>query len=205
MQQAIPTVLSLVLLVGALLCSGCPRGTPVSSGSVAPVTPPPPVLGIDDVIEVRVYLEPSLTGEYTVDSDGNIAFPLLGTVKVLGLAPGQVGTTLTARLREGYLNDPQVSISVLEFNSRQISVLGEVKSPGRYLYREGMTLIQAIAEAGGTTREAVLSSMQVTRTQLASTQQTRYEVPFRDITLGRQSDFALLPGDVIVVQESAVK
>jgi protein involved in polysaccharide export with SLBB domain len=71
-----------------------------------------------------------------------------------------------------------------------------------------MTLVQAIADAGGTTDSALLSSMQVTRTlKSTETRQSKknFVVPFRDITLGRSADFPLLPGDVVVVQESAVR
>ena len=166
---------------------------------------PPSVLGVDDLLEVRVYLEESLTGSYRVDASGQIVFPLLGTLQVEGKTPAEVADEIDLGLRDGYLKDPQVSVSVAEFNSRKISVIGEVKSPGRYSYRDGMTIVEAIAEAGGTTPQALLASMQVNRRPPGEAEQIRYEVAFKEITQGRQADFPLLPGDVIVVQESAVK
>lgn len=200
------TALLTVLTLSLGLLSACAASRVVGSGSSN--TPPPPlVLGTDDLVEIRVYLEDSLTGEYRVDDSGAITFPLLGAVRANGLAPGALADSITARLKDGYLNNPQVSVTVIEFNSRQVSVIGEVTRPGRYPYRDGLTLVEAIAEAGGTTDQAQLVSMQVTRTVLADSgpSQRRFEVPFRDITLGRSPDFDLLPGDMILVQESAVR
>ena len=91
---------------------------------------------------------------------------------------------------------------VKEFNSRKVSVIGQVRKPGRYGYHEGMTLVEAIAMAGGTTDSAVLRSIQVTRNQGDA---AVYEVPFRDITQGREPAFPLIPGDIIFVEESPVK
>jgi len=199
------------LFIGALLTvfsvSACRSGNTVTSGELR-VETPRSVLGPDDAVEIKVYLEDSLSDRYEIDSDGMITFPLLGTVAVAGLTPSEVAERIREGLLEGYLRDPQVTVVVLEFNSRQVSVIGEVKKPGRYSYRDGMTLVQAIADAGGTTDSALLSSMQVTRTtenSEASQTKQNFDVPFRDITLGRSPDFPLLPGDVVVVQESAVR
>jgi polysaccharide export outer membrane protein len=199
------------LFIGALLLalsfSACYRGDSVTSGDLQ-VDVPRSVLGPDDAIEIKVYLEKSLSDRYEVDSDGMITFPLIGAVSVAGLTPSEVADTIRTGLLDGFLRDPQVTVFVVEFNSRQVSIIGEVKKPGRYPYRDGMTLVQAIAEAGGTTDSALLSSMQVTRT--VETSETRrskknFDVPFKAITLGRSPDFPLLPGDVVVVQESAVR
>ncbi|MEE2829005.1 MAG: polysaccharide biosynthesis/export family protein [Myxococcota bacterium] len=197
-------LIALLLVVSSL--SACRTSGVTNSGEVR-VEVPPSVLGIDDEIDVKVYLEDSLSGRFRVDGQGKINFPLLGTVEVLGLTATQVASTLRAGLLDGFLRDPQVSVAVTEFNSRQVSVIGEVNQPGRYSYRDGMTLIQAIAEAGGTTNQALLSSMQVTRTVITAAQASteRYEVAFKDITMGREDDFQLMPGDVVLVQESAVR
>jgi polysaccharide export outer membrane protein len=165
-------------------------------------------LGADDALEIKVYLEESLSDRYEIDGDGMITFPLLGPISVAGLTPSEVATRIRTGLLDGYLRDPQVTVVVVEFNSRQVSVIGEVKQPGRYPYRDGMTLVQAIADAGGTTDSALLSSMQVTRKAQekgTGVAKDNFDVPFKDITLGRSPDFPLLPGDVVVVQESAVR
>jgi polysaccharide export outer membrane protein len=188
----------------ALLLTGCPP--PAVVGTAIPtVEIPPAVLGADDVISVQVYLEEKLSGQHRIDTDGCIVLPLVGSLSVAGMTPPEVAQLVADKLRDGYLHDPKVSVSVVEFNSRKISVIGEVKSPGRYPYRDGMTLIQAIAEAGGTTPTAMLSSVLVTRAAQDSMQPRQFDVPYRRITMGRSPDFQLLPGDVVVVQESPVR
>jgi polysaccharide export outer membrane protein len=199
--------LVIVSLLVLLNLSACRTGEIVSSGEVE-IKVPRSVLGPDDTVEIKVYLEDSLSSSYEIDSDGLITFPLLGSVSVAGLTPAELAERIRTGLLEGFLRDPQVTVVVVEFNSRQVSIIGEVKKPGRYAYRDGMTLVQAIADAGGTTGTALLSSMQVTRTTASSeTTQSKknFVVPFKDITLGRAPDFPLLPGDVVVVQESAVR
>jgi polysaccharide export outer membrane protein len=191
----------LLLTLVVFSCAGRPSGVPIR-------VPPPPeagrgVLGSDDVIEVRVYLEDSLSGTYRVDADGNILFPLLGTVAVSGRSTTDVAESIRAGLADGFLKEPHVTVVLNAANSRKISVLGEVKNPGRYPFHDGMTLVEAIAEAGGTTPSAVLSGVTVTRREAAG--ESSFDVPFREITQGRRPDFRLLPGDVIFVLESAVK
>jgi len=200
-----------LLLIGCLLAvfslSSCRSGASLNSGEVQ-VESPKSVLGADDALEIKVYLEESLSDRYEIDGDGMITFPLLGPISVAGLTPSEVATRIRTGLLDGYLRDPQVTVVVVEFNSRQVSVIGEVKQPGRYPYRDGMTLVQAIADAGGTTDSALLSSMQVTRKAQekgTGVAKDNFDVPFKDITLGRSPDFPLLPGDVVVVQESAVR
>ena len=196
-----------VLSVSLALLGACPGPQPLAPSGLE-VDVPRSVLGPDDSIDIRVYLEESLSSRYEVDSDGRISFPLLGGVEVAGLTPTEVADRIRIGLLDGFLRDPQVTVQVVEFNSRQVSVIGEVKQPGRYPYRDGMTLVEAIADAGGTTDSALLSSMQVTRTVPADQSRVakrNFDVPFKDITLGRAEDFPLLPGDVVVVQESAVR
>ncbi len=160
-------------------------------------------LGPGDVFEVRVFEEESLTGTSRIEADGNFTYPLLGTVKAAGLTASELGKLLEERLADGYLRDPQVTVFVQEHNSRQVSVIGQVQKPGRYAYRIGMTLIEAIAEAGGTTNTAVLSTMRVTR--LIDGKEVSADVPFKEITQGRMADFALQAGDMVFVAESAIK
>ena len=161
------------------------------------------VLGPGDVFEVRVFEEASLTGDHRVEADGSFIYPLLGRLEVTGLTASELAGVIEVGLADGFLRAPQVSVFVTEFNSRKVSVLGEVRNPGRYTYRARMTLIEAIAEAGGTTESAVVSTMRVTRR--GDDGEISYEVPFKEITQGRVADFPLTPGDIIFVAESAVK
>jgi protein involved in polysaccharide export with SLBB domain len=191
-----------LLLMLALI--GCPPSRPAPAVATMPQIPAA-TLGPDDLVAITVYLEESLSGEYTVDDQGSLDLPLLGSLSVRGLTAGELADALETRLADGYLRDPDVRVQVVEFNSRKVSVLGMVREPGRYPFRDGMTLVQAIAEAGGTTDSALLSSMRIARTDPKTQEQTLYEAPFRDITLGKYPDFYLMPGDVVVVQESVVK
>ena len=106
-------------------------------------------LGPADVFEVRVFRQKDLSGVYSVNADGQFTFPLIGHVKAMGRTPQQVEGDLRERLADGYLVDPQVSILVKEYNSKKVSVFGQVQRPGKLRFSEGMTVIDAIAQAGG--------------------------------------------------------
>lgn len=173
-------------------------------------SPPPPqltaaasrpaTLGANDVFDVRIYQEPDLTGTYRIQSDGTIAFPLLGNLEVSGLTPPQVADLITRRLRDGYIKNPQVTLTVKEYNSKKISVLGAVARPGEYPYVEDMSIVSAIAQAGGFTRVAAPNQTNVTR--VVDQQEQRITVPVGDIEKGRERNFRLAPGDIVSVPES---
>jgi len=196
MNRFAPIILLVTLSLLATACATTPKA------ALPVVIPPPTVLGPEDVFTVQVYLEDSLSGEYRLDSNGDFSFPLLGSLHLSGKTPTEAAEVLSERLSDGFLRNPQVSITVKEFNSRKVSVIGQVRKPGRYGYHEGMTLVEAIALAGGTTDSAVLREIQVTRNE---DEVQRYGVPFKDITQGKAPAFMLVPGDIIFVDESAVR
>ncbi len=205
-------------LLGCLLLAACPRTAPPGTSGRAAGTPPsaedetatpvaPPssgegVLGATDVIEVRVFREVDLSGEYEVEADGSINFPLVGSVAVAGLSPTEASTAIEAKLEEGFLRDASVTIRVLEYNSRQIHVFGEVQQPGSYPYADGMSIIQAIALAGGLTENHAANRTTVTRTEGGD--QVVVQVPFGDISQGRAVNVPLHPEDVVVVPRSPI-
>lgn len=156
-------------------------------------------LGVDDVFEVRVFAEPELTGVFRVAADGTIDYPFVGRVSVLGLPVGDVQQLLTKRLREGYLKNPQLSVMVTEWNSRKISVLGQVQKPGAVAYFPKMTIIDAIAAAGGFTGIAAKNSVTLRREAGGRVRSRSY--PVADISEGNSPNVVLLPGDVLVVEE----
>lgn len=112
----------------------------------------PYLLSAGDKLRITVFNEASLTGEYAVTAAGNISFPLIGNVGVRRKSIENLQEELTKRLGSGYLNDPKVSIEVL--NYRPFYILGEVNKPGEYPYVAGLTLEQAVAAAGGYTYRA---------------------------------------------------
>jgi protein involved in polysaccharide export with SLBB domain len=197
--QGVRVLLLCLILVIALGC----RPTSTVNYDVPRPDTAADVIGPTDVFEVRVHLEEELSGEFRVDGDGTIGYPLLGTLKVDGLSPAGVSGVIRDGLADGYLLDPQVTVLLKEQNSRKVSMLGEVTRPGRYAYRDGMTLVEAIAEAGGTTVSAVLVAVILTRH--VKGEEYSVELPYRDITEGRAPDFSLAPGDIVLVPTSPVK
>lgn len=112
-------------------------GACASAGADAPRVVAPP--GVDeaklapgDVVEIRVYREPDLAGVYRVSSQGEIDFPLIRKVRLLGLDTEQVADQIRSRLADGFLQDPQVTVFVRERNSQKVHVLGFVTKPGSF-------------------------------------------------------------------------
>ena len=117
-------------------------------------------IGAQDVLNVTVFGEADLSGKYTVEQDGTFTFPLVGRVKAGGITLREFETVLKTQLADGFLKNPQVSIAIETYRSQRILVMGEVRSPGEYLLTSDMTLLAALARAGGTSpaasREAVI-------------------------------------------------
>jgi protein involved in polysaccharide export with SLBB domain len=166
---------------------------------------PPPAhgsssLGPGDVIEVRVYQEPELSGVYQVGRDGDVIFPLCQRVTLSGLSPNTAAEKLRQCLADGFMRDPQVSVLVKEYNSKKVFVFGEVQKPGTFVYEDGMTIVQAVTIAGGFTKTASQNSTSVTRR--VKGQEVKVKVNVQDIALGKAPNFALEPGDIVYVPES---
>ncbi|MEE2751085.1 MAG: polysaccharide biosynthesis/export family protein, partial [Myxococcota bacterium] len=106
-------------------------------------------LGAEDVVNITVFGEPDLTGSFTISESGGLEFPLLGTINVSGASPQQVTELLSLALRDGYLHDPRVTVSVEVFASQPVQVLGAVSEPGVYHLKGGTSVIQVLSEAGG--------------------------------------------------------
>ncbi len=157
-------------------------------------------LGPMDVIDIRVFDEPELSGEYRIDADGTLTFPFLGAVAVAGLTPNETAGTLTDGLSEGYLVQPVVSVFVKEVNSRRIFVLGQVEKPGAFPYSDGMTVVEAIALAGGEEGGGVLRRTKVARR--IDGQEVKFTVDVTRITNGDAPDVELMPSDIVFVPSS---
>jgi len=156
-------------------------------------------IGVDDTFDVRVYGEAELTGLYRVATDGSIDFPLAGRLHVAGLRPGEVQQLLVVKLKEGYLKEPQVTVTIKERNSQKISVLGQVARPGQVSYYPNMTIVDAIASAGGFTGIAAKNSVSLRREVSGKIEMKVF--PVADISEGRYPNVTVLPGDVLVVDE----
>ncbi len=174
-----------------------------STGNSSPIPVPQEIhddrLGIDDTFVVRVYGEPDLSGEYRVANDGTIDFPLAGRIVVKGLEVGELQKEIIKRLKAGYLLNPQVTVMVNQWNSRKISVLGQVAHPGTVPYFPNMTIVDAIASAGGFTGVAAKNSVNLRRELTGKVEMRTF--PVADIAEGRSPNVVILPGDVLVVEE----
>lgn len=115
-----------------------------------------------DQLRVTVFGQTDLTNTYLVDQSGYISFPLVGNVAARGRTTGDFTTDVAARLRNGYLRDPDVSVEIAQY--RPFFIMGEVNSAGQYSYVAGMTAQTAIAIAGGFTARARQKSIVITRT-----------------------------------------
>lgn len=100
-----------------------------------------------DRIRLKVYGEADISGEYEIDSSGYASIPLAGRIRAGGLTTGQLERSITAALSKGIVRDPRVNIEMALY--RPYYILGEVKKAGEYPYRIGMTILDAVASAGG--------------------------------------------------------
>jgi protein involved in polysaccharide export with SLBB domain len=193
-----------LLAAAAALLGACAHGkdasAPVPGDAVAAPPPVASTLGPGDVLEVRVFQEPELSGVYQVGTQGDVIFPLCKTVTVGGLTANAAAEILRACLAAKYMRDPQVSVIVKEYNSKKVFVFGEVQKPGTFPYQDGMSVVQAVTIAGGFTKTASQNSTSVTR-RVDGTE-TKIKVAVQDIALGKVSNFTLEPGDIVYVPES---
>jgi polysaccharide export outer membrane protein len=193
-SRASLAILSVVLAAGA-----CSRRAQTATGEV-PAALGQSSLGAGDVIEVRVYQEPELSGVYQIGRDGDVIFPLCKRVTLSGLSPNAAAEKLRVCLSEGFMRNPQVSVLVKEYNSKKVFVFGEVQKPGTFVYEDGMSIVQAVTLAGGFTKTASQNSTSVTRR--VNGVETKTKVNVQDIALGKAPNFVLEPGDIVYVPES---
>ncbi len=156
-------------------------------------------IGIDDTFDVRVYGEAELSGMFRVATDGTVDYPLAGRLQVAGLRTGEIQELLVSKLKDKYLKDPQVVVTIKDRNSQKISVLGQVTKPGQVGYYPNMTIVDAIASAGGFTGIAAKNSVNLRRQVAGKIEMHIF--PVADISEGRSPNVMVLPGDVLVVDE----
>lgn len=145
-------------------------------------------LGTGDKIRVTVFGEKDLSGEFEVNDQGMAALPLIGPVKIAGKTIGEAESLITAAYGKDYLVNPRVTVEVL--NYRPFFILGEVQKPGSYPYVNGMTVINAVALAGGYTPRANRDRIMMKRAANPAAGEQQ---------VGEYT--AVLPGDVIRVPE----
>jgi polysaccharide export outer membrane protein len=148
----------------------------------------PYLLDTGDKLRVFVYGQPNLSRGYTVDHEGTITVPLIGTVKARGLTTRDLEAAITARLASEYVRDPQVTVDIQQ--NRPFFIHGEVKTAGQYPYVSGMTIETAIAIAGGLSERASTRTFRITRRTNGFVEQ-----------IVAPADYVVKPGDTVFVYE----
>ena len=160
------------------------------------------VIGPEDVLDIAVWKNPDISRSVPVRPDGKISLPLLNDVQASGLSPMQLREALTKALT-AYIPEPAVSVLVREVHSFKVTVIGHVKTPGRYELKDRATVLDVLALAGGPTEYADRNRIVVRRQD----QSSRVQIPFPyDRVMTRPlskaegpDDFCVKPGDVILV------
>ncbi len=201
------------MFAGAFLLAGCadkPGGPiPYDRALGSPDEPKITTLAANykilpsDKLSIKVFKSDDLTGDYDVDPAGNITLPLIGPVEAASLTTAQLDQRLTEKLGEKYLEHPDVSVSIKESTSRAVTVSGSVKEAGTYQVAGPVSLIQAVALAKGPDEQANPRRVAVFRTIQGARQAAAFDLVA--IGRGQAQDPQIYPGDIIVVDGSALK
>lgn len=191
-----------LLMLGLLLLQGCgsrvdgiaPDGRQASLGTSSDTqrgsdAQPGYRLDTGDQMRITVFDQPELSGEYAVDGTGHISFPLIGQVKASQMTAAELERELISRLAPDYLRDPSISVQILTY--RPFYVVGEVRQPGSYAFVNGMTVLNAVALAGGFTYRARENDFYLNRAADDGDVRRLLAAP----------NTPVLPGDVITVRE----
>jgi len=162
------------------------------------IVPTEYIVGESDVLRVNVWKEPEVSQTVIVRTDGNISLPLINDVKVAGLTPVQIQSMVAEKLK-GFLNSPQVTVTVTDIRSKRAFITGEVVRPGGYGLNSQTTVLQMIAQAGGFTPFAKRDSIVVLRSEDGKLQRLKFK--YKQVIDGKNTEqnIALHPGDTVVV------
>jgi len=195
--------LALVLSAGAVTIGQAQTQSPSQSERC----PGEYLIGPEDVLDVAIWNSPEISRSVPVRPDGKISLPLVNDVQAAGLTPMQLRERLSQTLAT-YVAAPIVSVIVREIHSFKVTVIGEVKTPGRYELKSRATVVDVLAMAGGPTDYALRGKIIVLRDEAGSTQ----HIPFTLERLGAKSghqpnapaepgstNVCLIPGDIVLV------
>jgi protein involved in polysaccharide export with SLBB domain len=170
--------------IGQTAANDITKGTasdPLSTGQAY-------TLGTGDKIRVIVYGETNLGGEFVIDGGGYLRFPLIGQVRAGGMTAHQIEEEITAALKDGYLQDPHVNVEVETY--RPFYIIGEVNKPGEYPCTFGLSIINAVALAGGFTYRADEDDVYI-----------RHKGDSAEFKLQTNNATPIAPGDIVRVAE----
>jgi polysaccharide export outer membrane protein len=197
-RQLTPVMRSLLLLLAMLVA--CKDNPPIIYPTSAPFDQTKMALGPGDKLELTIfYGAKENKATYTLDPSGDIEVQYIGPVKAGNKTVKDIQTEIQTRLADGYINNPIVSLSVVEINSRMLSVSGQVIHSGSVRFTPGMTITEAIAQSGGFSPMARKNLVKVVR-HLDNRKET-YELPVEMIAEGKRPNFPMMPGDEVFVPE----
>jgi polysaccharide export outer membrane protein len=189
------TILLAILAIALAACAGRPK-----SRVNLPLPVQSTTIGAGDVFALTIVGEDKLPKDYRVAPDGTVDLPYIHRVQVAGLEPQEVVDLVRKKLMEAdVLRDPSVAIDVREYNSKRVSVLGQVQKPGSFPLTPGFTLIQAISQAGGF--NTIANRDRINLTRKTGTQSRTIILSVDAITDGSLPDIPLQAGDTIFVTE----
>lgn len=195
----------IALLIAALV-SGC--STASGPGAFVPPAPPTPQtdyrIRAGDTLNIKFYYHPAHDQEVVVRLDGKILFPLIGEVQAAGLSPARLGELIAQRYSSS-LRNPEVSVSVKATSDNRVYIGGEVNRPGFVQYRQGLTAIQAVLEAGGPKDTAKVEDV-VLLQKVGEAQYRASKINLAKVIEegDTKSDLALGPSDVLFVPKTAI-
>jgi polysaccharide biosynthesis/export protein len=157
------------------------------------------VIGMDDMLAINVWKEAEISRSVPVRSDGKISLPLAGEVQAAGQTPRQLEVEISKRL-QNYISEPEVTVIVQQINSQKFNILGQVVKPGSYPLTNSLTILDAIALAGGFRDFAKKKSIYVLR-QSPGGGQSRVPFNYKNVIKGKDADqnVKLEPRDTVVV------
>jgi polysaccharide export outer membrane protein len=188
-----------LLLVLTLLCA-CHDDPPVIYPTTAKLDENKLPLGPGDKLNLVVYYgSHSLNAQYVLDGSGRISVQFIGDVNAGGKTVMGIQEEIQNRLADGYLNNPIVSLTVVELNSLTLTVSGMVLKSGNIKFTPGMTITEVIAQSGGFSPMARRNMVKVVR-QVDGAKHT-YKLPVEKISEGERPNFPMMPGDEVFVPE----
>jgi|SRR6185312_1752905 polysaccharide export outer membrane protein len=191
MQQRALALLAIVVMLatsGTSTFSSASAQAQYQSAPSSQTSPGDYVLGPNDRVRLKVYGEPDISGEYEIDNTGQVSIPLAGHIAAAGLTTKELEHAIAAALAKGIVRDPRVNVEVALY--RPYYILGEVKKSGEYPYRLGLTVLDAVASAGGFTYRANENKVYVRRAGSGAEQTYSLDTPIM-----------VYPGDNIRVPE----
>jgi len=190
---SVRTILTIILAGAFLTLSACQAGGAITRSDTSETlaeqqAAPAYTLGTGDRLRINVYGQPDLSGEFEVDGSGSISLPLVGQLAAVGLTTPELEAEIVKRLEVDYVLNPRVSAEVT--NYRPYYILGEVGSPGEYPYTSGLTVLNAVAAAGGFSYRANKKKVHIKSADSN-----------REITYKLDTTTVVKPGDTLRIEE----